>query len=231
MIGQRIMLVLTGEPEGEETMLHASQQEKRVLRGQEVPDGVLVSQALAGDQRAFECLLNRYQQPLLSHIASMIRDGDLASDVLQHVFFQLYVSLSTLSTDVPLKSWLFRVAHNRCLDELRRKHRRTEIPFSTFEWDCGEEEISPIGGVPDLEPLPEEVAEFLDLHALLQRATFSLPPKFRLIVQLHCFKQLSFKEIGRTLEMPEPTVKSYYYRSLPLLRKRLASDRHAVAIS
>jgi DNA-directed RNA polymerase specialized sigma24 family protein len=79
--------------------------------------------------------------------------------------------------------------------------------------------------------LPEEVAELIDRHDLLLQAIFSLPPKFRSIVNMHCFKQLSFKEIGRMLSMPEPTVKTYYYRSLPLLRKMLSSDRHAVAIS
>jgi DNA-directed RNA polymerase specialized sigma24 family protein len=110
------MLVLTGGPEREGTMLYALQQQKRVGE-QEVPDGVLVSQSLAGDQRAFERLLERYQQPLLSYIASFVRDDDLASNVLQHVFFQLYHSLPLLLTDVSLKGWLFRVAHNRCLDE------------------------------------------------------------------------------------------------------------------
>ena len=46
---------------------------------------------------------------------------------------------------------------------------------------------------------------------------------------MHCFKQLGFKEIGRMLSMPVPTVKSYYYRSLPLLRKKLTSDRRVLA--
>lgn len=212
-------------------MPYASQQQKRVLQEQEVPDGVLVSQALAGDQRAFERLLERYQQPLLSYIVSILKDGDLAYDVLQHVSFQLYNSLPILLTDVPLKGWLYRVAYNRCLDELRRKQHRMELAFSTFECrEYGEEETSPIEGFLDPEPLPEEVAEFLDLRALLNRATLSLPPKFRVIVYMHCFKQLSFKEIGRILGMPEPTVKTYYYRSLPLLRKTLTSDKQAVAI-
>ena len=201
-------------------MPHALQHHKHVHRGQEVPDGVLVTQALAGDQRAFERLFDRYQQPLLSYISSIVRDSDLAHDVLQHVFFQLYTSLPILLTDVPLKQWLLRVARNRCFDELRRKSRRKELPFSSMKWECGEEELSPVEGMVDSEPLPEEVAEYIDLQALLQRATASLPPKFRAIVQMHCFKHMSFKEIGHMLRIPEPTVKTYYYRSLPILGKR-----------
>ncbi|HEV2583096.1 MAG TPA: sigma factor-like helix-turn-helix DNA-binding protein [Ktedonobacteraceae bacterium] len=54
-------------------------------------------------------------------------------------------------------------------------------------------------------------------------ALASLPPKLRSIVHLRCFRQLTFAEIGRTLNMPEPTVKTYFYRSLPLTRRALAA--------
>ena len=57
-------------------------------------------------------------------------------------------------------------------------------------------------------------------------ALASLPPKLRSIVQLRCFRQLTFAEIGRTLNMLEPTVKTYFYRSLPLMRRALAATCH-----
>ncbi len=136
-----------------------------------------------------------------------------------------------LLTNVSLKAWLFRVARNRCLDELRRRRRRAEIPFSTFEREDGEEELSPLEAIPDPEPLPEEVAERSDLRCSLQQAIFSLPPKLRSIVHLRCFRQLSFSEAARMLKMPEATVKAYFYRSLPRLRRGLASSTHFAAVS
>jgi RNA polymerase sigma-70 factor (ECF subfamily) len=132
---------------------------------------------------------------------------------------------------VSLKGWLFQVARNRCLDELRRRYRRTEIPFSTLELKYQGEELSPIETITDPEQLPEEVAERIELHCLLQQAIFSLPPTFRSIVRLHCFRQLSFSEIGRMLNMPEPTVKTYFFRSLPLLRRELTSSVRFASIS
>lgn len=200
-------------------------------KGQGVPDGVLVEQALAGDQSAFDILVSRYHRLLVSYIHGFIKDSEQVYDVLQHVFLQLYVSLPILLTNVSLKGWLFQVARNRCLDELRRRYRRTEIPFSTLEWKYWEEELSPIEAITDPEPLPEEVAERIELRCSLQQAIFSLPPKLRSIVHLHCFRQLSFSEIGRMLKMPEPTVKTYFYRSLPRLRTALASSVHFVANS
>jgi RNA polymerase sigma factor (sigma-70 family) len=225
------MLVLTGGPERKKKMAYAQPRQYSVLQGQGVPDGVLVGQAQAGDQRAFEFLVSRYHYPLVSYIRVFLKDGDQAYDVLQHVFLQLYVSLPILLTNVSLKGWLFQVARNRCLDELRRRHQRTETPFSTLAWDYNEEELSPIEAIPDPDPLPEEVAEGIDLYCTLQEAIASLPPKFRPIVRLRCFRQLTFSEIGRMLKMPEPTVKTYFYRSLPHLRRALASSTHVAAVS
>ena len=202
-----------------------------VPEGQGVPDGVLVEQALAGDQCAFELLVRRYHRPLVSYIHGLIKDGEQVYDVLQHVFLKLYISLPILLTNVSLKGWLFQVARNRCLDELRKRCRRTEIPFSTLEWKYQEEELSPVEAITDPEPLPEEVAESIELHCLLQQAMLSLPTTFRSIVHLHCFRQLSYSEIGRMLKMPESTVKTYFSRSLPLLRRELTSSVHFASIS
>ena len=202
-----------------------------IPQGQAVPDGVLVEQALAGDQSAFEFLVSRYHTPLVIHIRGFLKDGEQVYDVLQHVFLKLYVSLPMLLTNVSLKPWLFQVAHNRCMDELRRRRRQAEIPFSTLDQEYREEGLSSLEAIPDPELLPEEVAERIDLQGSLQQAIFSLPPKVRSIVHLHCFKELSFSEIGRMLNMREPTVKTYFYRSLPRLRRALASSVHFVAIS
>src|SRR5256884_1338330 len=210
------MLVLTGGPERKKQMSYVQPRHHSVPKGQGVPDGVLVEQALAGNQCAFDILVRRYHRSLVSYI---------------HGFLKLYISLPILVTNVSLKGWLFQVARNRCLDELRIRYRRTEIPFSTLEWKYREEELSPIEAITDPEPLPEEVAESIELHCLLQQAMLSLPTKFRSIVNLRCFRQLSYSEIGSMLEMPESTVKTYFYRSLPLLRRELTSSVRFASIS
>ena len=93
---------------------------------QDCSDGILAQKSLHKDELAFETLVQRYRPLLLNFICTILGDYDLSCDVLQHVFLQLYLSLPTLKKDKPLRSWLFQVARNRCLDELRRKR---SIPF------------------------------------------------------------------------------------------------------
>jgi RNA polymerase sigma factor (sigma-70 family) len=186
----------------------------------EISDGVLAQQTLAGDQQAFEALVKRYSTPLFNFICRFLGDYDQACDISQQVFLQLYLSLSTLRTGDPLKAWLFQVARNRCLDELRRKHA---IHFSELESVSDEDELSPLAAMPDTSPLPEELAERHDLQERLQQAIEALPPKFRSVVLLRYAGQLSFAEIGQVLNMPEATAKTYFQRAKPLLRTALSA--------
>jgi RNA polymerase sigma-70 factor (ECF subfamily) len=202
--------------------------ERARTQSPEISDGVLVQQTLAGDQHAFEMLVRRYNVPLFNFICHCLGDYDQACDVLQQVFLQLYISMPTLRTGEPLKAWLFQVARNRCLDELRRKRA---IHFSELESANDEDDLSPLAIMPDTQPLPEEIAEHRDLQQALQRAIQGLPPKFRSVVLLRYAGQLSFSEIGKTLNMPEATAKTYFQRARPLLRAALAVQTQTAAAS
>jgi len=191
-----------------------------------ITDTVLAQRALAGDSYAFESLVRRYSTSLYSFITRFLGDHDQASDILQQVFIQLYTSLPTLRTDKPLKAWLFQVARNRCVDELRRKRI---LHFSELEAKNDDDEVSIVDALLDTTPLPEELAESHDLQERLQEAIDTLPVKFRSVVLLRYVGQLSFPEIGQTLNMPVATAKTYFHRAKPLLRtaltkKALASE-------
>ncbi len=192
----------------------------------EVTDGVLAQQTLAGDQIAFEKLVQRYSGSLFNFICRFLNDYDSASDILQQVFTQLYISLPNLRTGEPLKAWLFRVARNRCLDELRRKR---VVHFSELQASSEDEDLSPLAIIPDTSPLPEDVAEHHDLQNILQQAINGLPPKFRAVVLLRYAGQLSFSEIGQSLAMPEATAKTYFQRAKPLLRAALQNQMQTAA--
>jgi RNA polymerase sigma factor (sigma-70 family) len=201
-------------------------QETSSIQPLDMTDGILAQQTLAGDQYAFESLVERYSTSLFNFIYRFLSDYDQACDILQHVFIQLHTSLPTLRTDKPLKAWLFQVARNRCLDELRRKHA---IHFSELEAVNDDEELSPLAAIPDNGPLPEELAEQSDLQQRLQQAIQTLPVKFRSVVLLRYAGQFSFSEIGQALHMPEATAKTYFQRAKPLLRAALANQAQGIS--
>jgi len=194
-------------------------------RRTESSDGELVQQALAGDERAFETLVNRYCPSLKNLIYQILRNRHQVDDVLQHVFLQLFLSLATLRADKSLKAWLFQVARNRCVDELRR--RRT-ISFSDLQVsERDEDELVPFEFLPDASPLPDELAERHELRQSIRRAIQALPPKLRPVVFLRYSSQKSFSEIGHVLNIPEATAKTYYNRAKPFLRAALLARQIA----
>src|SRR5579871_845056 len=184
-------------------------------------DGVLAQQSLNGDQRAFEALIEQYRSLLFNAIYQILGDYDQSCDILQQVFLQLYLSLPTLKQDKSFRGWLLKVARNRCLDELRRKHA---MPFSTLEVIEDEDEASLLLALSDPSPLPEEIAERHDLRSAVRRAIDDLPPRYRRVVLLRYAGQRSFAEIGQELSIPAATAKTHFQRAKVLLRAALSTE-------
>lgn len=190
-------------------------------------DNELVQQAIAGDEGAFEMLVERYHAMLTNWVFRILRNRYQVDDVLQYVFLQLFLSLTTLHADRSLKAWLFRVAHNRCVDELRRMR---PISFSelTVSEDV-EDEFVPFEFIPDPSPLPDEMAERHELQQRILRAIHALPSRLRSVVFLRYTSQKSFSEIGQILDIPEATAKTYFNRAKPFLRAALKQEQFASA--
>jgi len=178
-------------------------------------DNELVQQALAGDEDAFDILVERYNTMLTIWVYRFLRNRHQVEDVLQYVYLQLFLSLATLHTDKSLKPWLFRVAHNRCIDELRRIR---PIYFSELKIrEDVEDEFVPFELIPDPTSLPEEIAEQHEQQQHILRAIRALPSRLRPVVFLRYASQKSFAEIGQILNISEATAKTYFHRAKPFL--------------
>jgi RNA polymerase sigma factor (sigma-70 family) len=208
--------------------VHTQQLDTQKFDTSILSDACLAQQSLAGNQQAFEVMVHRYSTPLFNFICRFLSDYDQACDVLQQVFMRFYITLPRLDSGEPFKPWLFQVARNCCVDELRRR-RRYAIQFSQLETENSEGELLFLNEIPDTSPLPEELAERHDLQQALNKAIQSLPPKFRAVVLLRYSSQLSFSEIGRALNMPEATAKTYFHRAKVLLRSKILSSQMQTA--
>lgn len=186
---------------------------------QECTDGMLAHKALQGDELAFEKLVRRYSPHLFNYIIHMLGNYDQACDVLQQVFLQLHISLATLNQQGSFKGWLYHVAHNRCIDELRHKRMTHFSELSpSGEYDESETDLA---ALVDPAPQPEEQVERKEVQQTLRRVIDELPWRFRSVVALRYTLQLTFSEIGARLQMPEATAKTYFQRAKPLLRQAL----------
>ena len=120
-----------------------------------------------------------------------------------------------------IKAWLCQVAHHRCIDELRR---RRPVFFSEIASIRDGDDFSPIITLLDPDPQPEEQVELRELRQLLLDAIEALPSRYRAVVLLRYDTQLSYREIGRALSIPETTAKTQFYRASKQLRTLLGSE-------
>jgi RNA polymerase sigma-70 factor (ECF subfamily) len=178
-------------------------------------DNVLVDQALAGDQQAFEALVNRYQHALFGLIYRYVGEYHEAHDVLQQVWLQLYLSLPTLHLNQRVKPWLFTVARNRSVDVLRRKRL---LSFSEVTTSDEDDEAAFLETLIDTSPTPEELLEQRDLEEAILHAILEVPHTYRSVILLYYREHMNYAEIGRVLKMPVSTVKARFHRAKPFLR-------------
>lgn len=201
-------------------------QKSNDIEALDIPDSVLVRKTLQGNNRAFQILMKRYSPQLYRWIRRYLRDDNGAMDILQEVFFKLYVSLAHLDTSEPLKPWLYRVARNCCIDALRKQRSHQVLCFS----DClppneEDEDVTAVSLLLDPDPLPAAVALQHEVQQQIQQAILALPPPYRAIVSLRYTTQATNAEIAQRLHMPVNTVRTYFRRALPLLRDNLHQER------
>jgi RNA polymerase sigma-70 factor, ECF subfamily len=172
-----------------------------------------------GDEDAFAMIVCRYQRLIFGIARKMLADEDLARDMCQHVWIQLFLAKPFL--DVPLQSWLVTVVRRRCIDELRQKKRQA-LPFSLIVLES-EEEDSMLNSLIDTQPLPEALFENREGYQQLLLAMEQLSKKMRLSFYLHKVCGYSFREIAGFLHEKENTVKTRSNRACLLLREFLIS--------
>jgi RNA polymerase sigma-70 factor (ECF subfamily) len=144
----------------------------------------------------------------------MVENGEDARDLTQEVFIQLYQSLPRFRSESSFGTWAYRIAVNKCLDFLRRKKTRgKEVVLSLYEGDA-------LPG--NCREGPEEAAIRQDESRRLKTAIKNLPQDYRIVLVLHHYQQLSYKEIAEILSIPVKTVATRLYRAKLILKEKLA---------
>ncbi len=168
-------------------------------------DQRLAERCLAGDLRAFEELVARYERTIFNSARSIVRDYDDACDVTQSTFLKAYESLSQYRPEHKFFSWLYRIAVNEAMKMVQKRDRHVELD---------ERLATTTGG-------PAENYEQTELAEQLEDSMMDLNTPARVILVLRHFAELSYRELSYVLDLPEPTVKSRLFEARRSLSKLL----------
>lgn len=172
-----------------------------------------------GDLAAFETLVERYRQPIFSFIQRTLQNLDDSEDLAQQVFVQAWKASGRYRVAARFSTWLFTIARNLCLNELRRRGRHPteslDAPRETQEGPV-EREFP----VTDAEPVTGEIL-LGELEARIEEALGDLPEVQRSALLLFREKDLSYDEIARILGVSISATKSLIHRARETLKRRL----------
>lgn len=186
-------------------------------------DMELVVLAQQGNQQSFAKLMERYRDSIYFMVLKMVHNRDDAEDLTQEAFSKAFNSLSNYSAEYAFSTWLFKIATNNCIDFIRKKRlQTTSLDSSTITNEDGE---SPTIAVPDYNPNPEQSIIKEQRAARIREVIEKLSPKYKQLIEMRYFDELSYEEIAAQLDLPLGTVKAQLFRAKDLLFNLLKSTQ------
>ena len=187
-------------------------------------DQFLVERCRVRDEHAFSEIVARYKTSIYNYLYRMTSDAHDAEDLTQDVFIRMYTSLDSFRQQSSLKTWLFRIASNLCIDRYRRRNKHKAIAYSLDEpfsdasdsgdarRDAGDETYE-----------PHRLFAQREMSGQIQTALDALPDKLRTVVVLFDIEGMTYDEIAQIVGCPVGTVKSRLFNARLQLRKLLSA--------
>lgn len=183
-------------------------------------DSALVERAVAGDKKAFELLVIKYQRRIQRLIGRMVRDVDLVEDIAQETFIRAYRALAQFRGDAQFYTWLYRIAVNtakKALMELKRDPTISENSFKSGDDD----ETSPLENGLTSSETPEAILASKEIVDMVNAAMLALPGELRQAISLREIEGLSYEEIAEIMSCPIGTVRSRIFRAREAISNRV----------
>ena len=170
---------------------------------------------------AFQDVVERYHERLFKVILRIVKNRSDAEEVIQDTFLKAYRKLDSFQADSSLYTWLYRIAVNAAVDLSKKRRRRQHLSFD-------DEELSLDGLVPSLTAAPDADPEQQELNDLVRQGIHALPERYRVILILREYSDMSYEQLGEVLKLPKGTVESRLFRARAKLKdwliERFAKD-------
>jgi len=183
------------------------------------PDAALMLRVKQGDSGAFAELVHKYRQPVMNVAYRMLGDATEAEDLAQNVFVQVHKSAHRYQVSSKFSTWLFTIARNLCLNEIRRRSRH---PTSSLQAPHPDNEDQPLHQVEDAKTAsPPETLLHGELEEKITQGLAALPENQRLAILLCRQDELSYEQIAKVLGCSVSATKSLIHRGRETLKREL----------
>jgi RNA polymerase sigma-70 factor (ECF subfamily) len=185
-------------------------------------DNNLVREFIAGNDAAFTMLVTKYKDPLTNYLNMMVGNYDVAADLAQETFLRVYKNIGRYSNIYQFSTWLYRIATNLAIDEMRYRKRRGQVFFNNV-WDSNRNGDSerPELQISDVRRGPRDEVLRKESSQVLGDAIRSLPEKYRTAFVMKEVQELPYETIARIMKCSTGTIKSRLHRARELLQRKL----------
>jgi len=188
-------------------------------------DFSLVNAALTGDEKAFAKLMSRYKDAIYFMLLKMVNNKNDAEDLTLEAFGKAFKNLHQYSPNYAFSTWLFKIATNNCIDFLR-KRRGVYVSIENNQENGDNDQPIKLRST---DPNPEEKLIRIQKAILMRKIVHRLKPRYRILVELRYFREYSYEEIAKELNLPLGTVKAQLFRAREMLFKMIGQteiDEH-----
>lgn len=191
-------------------------------------DSELLEQYRQGQEWAFRAIVDRYKDPLYAFLRRFVSQQDIAEDIFQETFLQLYTSRDSFDADRPLRPWLFTIAANKAKDTLRKMQRQPAMNLGTLA-DAGDLSTDDVVNlIASYTTTPDEEVSRDETSRRVREIIAEMPENLRGILILAYFEQFSYKHISEILSIPIGTVKSRLHTAVGYFTKKWISANRGI---
>jgi RNA polymerase sigma-70 factor, ECF subfamily len=190
-----------------------------VRSAEALTDADVMLRVKAGDDSAFDYLVQKYRRPMVSFMYRMAHNAAAAEDLAQEVFLRVYRSREKYEASAKFSTWLYRIATNLAVNYAR--DTRHERPENTVSIDEPDENTGLTVDVPDASLSAEESMVRRERLAAIRQRVQALPERQRMAVIMHKYQQMDYRQISEVLKLSESATKSLLFRAYENLRQQL----------
>lgn len=171
-----------------------------------VIDTNLINSILAGNKAAFHFITDEWYDVMLYYIKSIVKNKETAEDLTNELFVKIYDNLHLFKPNHVFSAWIYKIATNMSIDYLRKQKLQPDMQHQIEDHDQFKPDLL-VHNTPETDLINKQN------YATLRDAIIKLKPKYRTIIQLRYYEELSYEEIAKRLSMPIGTVKAYIHRA------------------